>query len=438
MAVGLLMVTGLGCGCTQVDEAMDLGRGEARGDITQTETLARLPEPAIRRVDPPTWNDEQQRRQQEVERLLLQRYQDYRIVETTQTYSGDIIDWVDPTTVPGSQVEPPRSSLRSSLRSSFEDRRTPPEVERQQTELDRYPELRGPMGTIPIFRPRFEPYVFGDTDAESLDDFIQNHQASGQPAGRNRLYAGISSMIASQSMEGDINQFAGDVQTNTFSLIEAAVACRGLNEATTMELVGAVVSRDRKNFHNSVTRLQVEFLTRGGSAIDDDVGGWDTLVTGFIPAAGRPYGPGVLVYGSTQYGLQYEAHFEIKNVNGDWWIAHQGNWLGYYPRHLFDMLSISACESAWYGEVFDPTPTDWTWTDMGSGLFADQGFRLASYVRGMSFKDIWGTKHWVDFHFDMSQVDPACYTKTPMGIDPAPWERYFYLGGPGGDAAGCN
>lgn len=235
-----------------------------------------------------------------------------------------------------------------------------------------------------------------------------------------------------------MNQFAGDVQTSTFSLIEAAAVCRGLNEATTLELIGAVVSRDRRNFNNSATRIQIEFLTRGGNALGNDIGGWDTIVRGFIPAAGRPYGPGVLVYGSTQYGTQYEAHFEITNVNGDWWIAHQGNWLGYYPGSLFDMLSISACESTWYGEVYDPTPADWTWTDMGSGLFADQEWRLASYVRGISFKDIWGTKHWVDFPFEMSPVDPACYTKTSLKTDPAPWERYFYLGGPGGDAAGCN
>jgi hypothetical protein len=52
----------------------------------------------VRRVDPPVLSPEERARYDEVQRYLARRYRDYRIVETTQTYIGDIIDWLDPAT----------------------------------------------------------------------------------------------------------------------------------------------------------------------------------------------------------------------------------------------------------------------------------------------------------------------------------------------------
>lgn len=68
-----------------------------------------LPEPTPRRVDPPAYTPEQQARKDEVDQFLCDRYQaeGWQILETTQTYGGDIIDWLDPASVPGSQVDPP-------------------------------------------------------------------------------------------------------------------------------------------------------------------------------------------------------------------------------------------------------------------------------------------------------------------------------------------
>jgi len=54
-----------------------------------------LPEPTVWRVEPPPLTPEQQQRKDEADQFLAEEYRDYKIVEATQGYSGDIIYWVD-------------------------------------------------------------------------------------------------------------------------------------------------------------------------------------------------------------------------------------------------------------------------------------------------------------------------------------------------------
>lgn len=131
-----------------------------------------LPEPTLRHVDLPAYTPEQQAKKEEVDQFLCARYQaaGWQILETTQTYTGDIIDWLDPASVPGSQEEPPPKPTPEELQ-------LPEGVELQVTELDVYPELRGSAG-IPMTRPSFAAYIFGDTGAISVEDFLTNHVSS--------------------------------------------------------------------------------------------------------------------------------------------------------------------------------------------------------------------------------------------------------------------
>jgi hypothetical protein len=425
----LAAVAALLLGCVIPDESTPGASGEPSG----APPAARLPDPDVRRVNPRALTPDEQKRQDEAGQYLADRYQQqgWRIVATTQTYLGDIIDWVDPASVPGSQEQPPP-------KPSPEEMQLPEGVQLQVTELDMSPELRGPDGTIPIYRPSFAVYVSGESGASSVDDFITNHQESGRPDGKKRLYAGLISTTANQGVDGWVNQFVGDVEPETFSLIEVATLCRGTNEATTLELVGAVASRDKVNFGDAVVRLQVEFFT-AGSKTRDDIGGWDGYSLGLVPAAGRPYSPGLaLVPLSTVNGVQYESLFHIQRFGSNWWVGHNGNWLGYYPGSLFDLItSPGACEAVWYGEVFDPSPTDWTSTDMGSGLLASSGLGSASYVRSPFYFDSSGILKYPDGSKPMGPIDAACYTRSDLLTD-SKGEPYFFLGGPGGDAPGCD
>lgn len=391
---------------------------------------AALPEPTVWRVDPPLLGPDGQDRQREVERYIVDElYRGYWIVETTQTYAGDLIDWVDPDTVPGSQIEPPPPPTAADLE-------TPPGFSLQPTELDVNPELRGPVGTIPFVRPEFDGYVRGNHAYGSLDRYLQRHHVPGQPSGVHRLFAGFRKTVPNTTVVGFINQSIGQIEPGTFSLLEVTSYCGGATPPTTAELVGGVVSKDLANFNDSSLRLRVEFLT-AGHAQGNYKGGWDGKVAGFVAAAGRPYGPNVALTPSVIGGAQYESHFHIQNYNSNWWIAHNGNWLGYYPGKMFNLINTKGCEAQWYGEIYDPTPTDWTWTDMGSGYFANAGYKYSAHIRNPYYVS-GGFAYWPDSPSDMLPSDSWCYTDSALLSGAAPWDRYFYLGGPGGNAYGCN
>jgi hypothetical protein len=164
------------------------------------------------------------------------------------------------------------------------------------------------------------------------------------------------------------------------------------------------------------------------------------LVTGFVPAAGRPYGPGAAVTVSTINGAQFESRFELQLSGGNWWISHNGNWLGYYPGKLFNLINASGCQAHWYGEVYDPSPASWTNTNMGSGRFASEGYGKSAYFRNPFYYDAAGVSQWINpaASFLTFPQDTKCYSTTPITSAAAPWERSFFLGGPGGEAVGCD
>jgi len=147
-------------------------------------------------------------------------------------------------------------------------------------------------------------------------------------------------------------------------------------------------------------------------------------------------------------GLQQEHHLAIgQDLAGNWWIVHNGNVLGYYPASLFHMLNTGACAAAWYGEVYDPTPETWTWTDMGSGEFPTAGYGYSAYIRDpiyydLSYAPLYPLDDPMDatkYKYTMAPLAPACYTRSTLTAGAPPqWSRFIYLGGPGGDATGCN
>jgi hypothetical protein len=443
--LALLLVTVLCCQCSfkwgtdftsfQDDSATGGSSASAASSTSGGGEEAPLPEPETWYVPPPPLTPEQQLRKDEVDQYLAYQYRDYDILEATQGYSGDIFYWVDPNTIPGSFLTPPPPSWTA------QDLVSPAGAEIGRTELELYPELRGAAGT-PIPRPDYSRYIMGMTGATSVQD-LANHQVSGQPSGQTRLYAGLHSLVPNRGASATFNQFQGDVEDGTFSLLEVAVVCPFAGDTT--ELIGVALSRDRLHGDDAKVRLHVEYTTTGGASFGDLLGGWDEKYVGFVPYHARPYGPGVEVPASMPgFGTQKEHRLDIfQSPAGDWWIAHNGNLLGYYPASLFKLLNTGACRAAYYGEIYDGTPTDWTWSDMGSGEFASAGWGYASYVRDPSFQDSfyspWYPGDCTDPNICYARpFDNNCYTRSTLTMGMPPWSRYFYLGGPGGDAPGCD
>jgi hypothetical protein len=187
------------------------GCGLLGAALNRDEAPERLPPPKVQRKDPRVLSAEQQVRQGEVDVYLAARYHalGWRIVETTQlAESGDIIDWLDPTSVPGADAPPPPSPDPAELEP-------PPGAEVGFTELDVDPEPWGPEGTIPEWRPTFSAYVMDETGATSVKDWIQNYQALGQPEGQHRLYAGLNVNKPVIMASSRVSQWGGEIEQGT-------------------------------------------------------------------------------------------------------------------------------------------------------------------------------------------------------------------------------
>ncbi len=277
----------------------------------------------------------------------------------------------------------------------------------------------------------------GGSPHASFAAFLQA-QEGGRTDGAKRLYAGWISLVDNWGGGGQFGRFAGNVEQNSFSLTELAVSCDGSDKNNTLEQIGIVASQDPRHFGDTILRLQVEFFSQG-IKYGNNIGGWHGISKGFISYAGAVSSPGsALEPVSASGGPQHASIFSIVYFFGGWWLSHNGNWLGYYPFELFDMLDVKACDIAWYGEVLDLTPEDWTFTDMGSGEFAEKGKSVAAQVSKMTYYEpSLATPKAPQSFGAMGPTDPKCYTKSAVFVDGVDGVHFFY-GGPGGNASGCD
>ena len=82
---------------------------------------------------------------------LRLQYKGQRVVTAKQGYSGDIIDWIDSSTLPvPDEIPVPPFPIENFALSAG--------MELPLSELDRFPELIGPEGTTPQLRPDFSDY----------------------------------------------------------------------------------------------------------------------------------------------------------------------------------------------------------------------------------------------------------------------------------------
>jgi hypothetical protein len=75
---------------------------------------------------------------------------------------------------------------------------------------------------------------------------------------------------------------------------------------------------------------------------------------------------------------------------------------------------------------------------MGSGAFANQRWSRAAYFRNLLYT--WSpTQAWWWNSGSIYTTDSACYSADgPFYSSDPNWRNWFYYGGPGAEAAGCN
>lgn len=103
--------------------------------------------------------------------------------------------------------------------------------------------------------------------------------------------------------------------------------------------------------------------------------------------------------------------------------------VGYWPPTIFSYLQESATRVDFGGEVVNLAQDgQHTTTQMGSGQFAQEQFKVASYVKNIQVVD--GMNTLRDPTSIVPVVEkPNCYT-IQTGVDDN-WGTYFYYGGPG-------
>lgn len=239
-----------------------------------------------------------------------------------------------------------------------------------------------------------------------------------------------------------MSQFKPEVEDNSFSLLEFTVSCPA--DGPRQELIGIAISVDKKNrfgatrqkFQDGNARMHIEYA-RTVNGKTQYV--WDGMDGTFVDNPLRFHQPGEIVPVSMLGKPSVEHLMTIFQVpTGDWWIAFDGDLLGYFPASLFTMLSGGACRAAWYGEVYNKNPTATITTEMGSGKFAEAGLGNAAHVRNPLFYDLlwFGVKPTNTF--SMAPDEPLCYTASALTQLGAPSDSSFiFIGGPGGKNPAC-
>jgi len=396
--------------------------------------------------EPLNLTPEQQARKEEVERYIAENfYKGYKILRTVQDPHGSIIDWIAPESMAQLPYEPP------PLPWSVDQIVLPDGVELAKSELAKYPEIFGPVGSTPIHRPMYWGYVLGETGATSIQNYLDNYRVSGQTGAPNRLYAGLIADVPNRGLTGFMNQFAPRVEDNSFSLMEFAVDCIGApGESVEKELIGIVLSLDKKNDFwtadktklvvnkDNMVRLHVESF-RIVNGVSD--GGWDETSPGFVA---NPYNTkyplNSVVPVSTPGGKPVE-HWPmiVQAPGGDWWVAYNGWFLGYFKASHFTILNKGGCNAAWYLEVLDAKPgTAWVQTELGTGKFHyEAGPGEAAWVRRPTYWDMNYVLQEPTVDYGMGPAKQECYTRSPLMDMGLGLGKRFLAGGPGGYNSLC-
>lgn len=391
----------------------------------------------------------------------------YEIVATTRTPSGQVIDWIKPESqVAGGRLSvPPPFSGQDALRPNpaskqnpdlFKD--MPAELRKQiraergaRTELQTSPRAIGPVGTVPIVRFDVRAYLDAVRDDGQLPDDpkdLISKVPPPDPASNDRYYAVWHRYGDVFGTTGRINiwNVAGPVSNET-SIGQVAVI-RG----TPMQAIEAG-KIETQGFSPSRRPVFFTYYRTSGSASGDWVGGYNTLVAGWVQVS-RSVAPGMSLvpWESRTGGNQYSLDVQVRLWQGNWWVWAAGEWAGYYPYckgggaqpctegTLFSTAGIrdKADRLDWYGEVFDSSAPAATTTDMGSGAFANQGWGRAAYFRNLTY--FWAPNtHWWWEEGSINTTDAACYSAQGPHYSSDPnYRNWFYYGGPGDEAAGCD
>ena len=407
--------------------------------------------------------EEYEERKNRIIEYFDKRVNRYEVVATTKTKSGQIIDWIKPQSqIPdGKLAKPPeRQKVDVVLPSKAIDNpylyTDLPEKLREKERIDQtaYTELQldksamGPDGTVPIVRFDLDSYFESNKFLPKDPAEIYTKVPPPAPASNGRYYA-----VWRKS--GDVFGSLGRINIwNTTGPVsgETSIAQVAVIRGTPMQAIEAG-KIEHASFSPSKRPVFFTYYRTNGSASGDWVAGYNASVDGWIQVSNTVAPAMSLVpWESTTSGDQYSLDVEVRLWQGNWWVRAAGEWAGYYPNckggdsppcaqgTLFSASGIrdKANRLDWYGEIFDESAPNATSTDMGSGAFANRRWGRAAYFRNLMYT--WSpTQAWWWSSGSINTTDATCYSADgPYYSSDPNWRNWFYYGGPGLEAAGCN
>jgi hypothetical protein len=373
------------------------------------------------------------------------RAQRLRIVKTTKTPGGQIIDWVPiESQHPKTQIASPPPALPQRHIQAVE-------LEKERHEPLAVPELdashveRGPPGTVPILRKKLGALGYtrslkkylSKTRGHRIMRLRNNAFPAPEEDGAHR-YASSGQSAVCFGGEGQLSCFDPYTESSDdFSLIQIGLSNSDLGFLQTVE-AGWQEFQDLTG--DWVPHLFTYYTTNGYSDDDDNKGGYNQDVDGWVQYDGSIFPGTTFTPYSDRGGAQRKITIKYQLYQANWWFACQGRWIGYYPASLFmgnqsvfSTLGDHADHIAFWGEIFDSDDVSGrTSSDMGSGYFPDAGWTWSAYMHNLLVQtDRTGGLSDYDGSGEIYESDPDMYGIDGHFNSDSGWRSYVYLGGPG-------
>ncbi|CAL9203127.1 unnamed protein product [Musa hybrid cultivar] len=175
------------------------------------------------------------------------------------------------------------------------------------------------------------------------------------------------------------------------------------------------------------------FFTYWTSDAYQETGCYNLLCSGFVQTNNKIAIGAAISPTSALNGGQFDIDLLVWKdpKHGHWWLElGSGLLVGYWPSFLFSHLAEHANMVQFGGEIVNTQTSGFhTSTQMGSGHFAGEGFRKASYFRNLQLVDWDNSLIPLSNNLRLLADHPNCYS-IQGGVN-AVWGNYFYYGGPG-------
>ncbi|MBS1517057.1 MAG: neprosin family prolyl endopeptidase [Bacteroidetes bacterium] len=357
-----------------------------------------------------------------------------KIVKTTRTPGGQILDWIDINSQVrnGKIASPPPLEMIKAPAGRMKDTLSVFELEKKGI-------AKGPEGTVPVLRKDVRKINYSKSlksylskyERETRSVFKGNEHVIEVPGDGAHDYANTYQYVTCYGGEFACSAFDPYTQySNEFSLLQIALVRGSGNSRQTLE-AGWQAYKDL--YGDWQPHLFVYYTTNNYTSSGDNKGGYNRDVDGWVQYSSSIYPGATFTPYSVRGGSQRFMQFKYQLYQGNWWLKVNNQWIGYYPASLYSTsgLRSKADKIAFYGEIVDSANhAGLTRTDMGSGYWPEYRWKWAAYMRNLKYQSSTGGS-MSNYNGTSNASDPGQYDLETHMNSGSTWGSYMWLGGPG-------